>query len=46
MTDTWVQGWMINKWTMELDRGDYIIGENLHKKGEKDEKRETEQDLL
>ena len=24
---------MINKWTMEMDRGDYIMGENLHKNG-------------
>ena len=24
---------MMDRWTMEMDRGDYIMGENLHKKG-------------
>ena len=30
-TETWVQGWMINKWTMGMNREDYIIEEKLHK---------------
>ena len=30
---TWVQGWMIDKWTMETDRRELYNGKNLHKKG-------------
>ena len=30
---TWVQGWMMDKWMMEMDRRGLYNGKNLHKKG-------------
>ena len=30
---TWVQGWMMDKWTMEMDQRGLYNGKNLHKKG-------------
>ena len=32
-TSTWVQGWMINRWTMKWIGDDYIMRETLHKWG-------------
>ena len=44
---TWVQGWMMDKWTMEMDQRGLYNGKNLHKKGiEKILKEEIGENLL
>ena len=44
---TWVQGWMMDKWTKEMDQRELYNGKNLHKKGiEKIQRRRIRQDSL
>ena len=44
---TWVQGWMMDKWTMEMDWRGLYNGKNLHKKEiEKLQREKTKQDSL
>ena len=44
---TWVQGWIMDKWTMEMDWKGLYNWKNLHKKGiEKIQRKKIEQDSL